>query len=754
MTHLDAALNYAGRGWPVFPLQVRGKRPLMPGGYHRATTDSDAIRTWWNRWPEANIGIPCNEATFCVIDVDPKSGGDASLATLTATHGPLPETLLQHTGGGGAHYMFRPDPRVGNSTSRVAPGIDTRGNNKGYVAVAPSIHECGRLYAWHDASVELAAVPEWIVELLAAPTLQPVEEVRQATISRTFDTQTIERARAYLHECDAAVQGAGGHAKLLWACTALVHGYELDDETAFQLLVTEYNPRCSPPWDLSVPAELRDFRRKIGEGRKEKRKPRGWLLAEAHSVDDALLDHARDIVDNLISNETTEEHPAAVPEVKQLPFNSTEEAMKELPLSVLQPPGLVGDIATWINTTARKPQPLLALATSYAFCGALFGRKVRDDWNLRTNIYCLGVAESGAGKDHSRQVIKALCAAAGIQQDILGGEEVTSDSAIASRLEQSPAVLFLFDEIGHMLASIADRGASMARKTITPYLMRLTGSASGLFCGKEFADGERIDIVQPCVCIYGTTVPGVLYQGLSSSELRDGLLGRLMVFRTLDDDPDINDVGSRVRDIPPELVTRVQAWAQFQPSPPADTPDIARTIGVYQVMVPTSPEAQQVFLQLRADVRRRRNEALREHSPQAPLWSRVEEHARRVALIIASGDCMSPDAACITQEHAEDACRVAMYCTLHFIIATAAHIADSETERWVKRILLMVQEGKSKGTRSRAITRRTQALSKRMREDILMSLLESGEILKSKPKGQTYSLFYAPPYGPPETETT
>jgi hypothetical protein len=42
---LQAALEYAHRGWPVFPCD-KGKRPLTKHGFKDATTDENQIRAW------------------------------------------------------------------------------------------------------------------------------------------------------------------------------------------------------------------------------------------------------------------------------------------------------------------------------------------------------------------------------------------------------------------------------------------------------------------------------------------------------------------------------------------------------------------------------------------------------------------------------------------------------------------------------------------------------------------------------------
>ena len=73
----DAALGYAGRGWPVLPIEPRGKAPLgrlVPHGVLDATTDPARIRAWWRARPDANVGIATGAPGPDVLDVDTKHG--------------------------------------------------------------------------------------------------------------------------------------------------------------------------------------------------------------------------------------------------------------------------------------------------------------------------------------------------------------------------------------------------------------------------------------------------------------------------------------------------------------------------------------------------------------------------------------------------------------------------------------------------------------------------------------------------------
>ena len=63
----------------------------------------------------------------------------------------------------------------------------------------------------------------------------------------------IDRARAYLAKCDAAVAGQNGHATTFAVACKLVHGFNLCPSDALPVLL-EWNACCQPPW---TEAELR-----------------------------------------------------------------------------------------------------------------------------------------------------------------------------------------------------------------------------------------------------------------------------------------------------------------------------------------------------------------------------------------------------------------------------------------------------------------------------------------------------------------
>jgi hypothetical protein len=150
---LRAALDYAARGLPVFacindPKSNKHKSPLTPHGFKDATTDEKQIRRWWTKWPNALIGIPTGKASGIVVvdlDVDPtKLPPKNGLALVPDWKTRTP--VIARTGRGGVHLYFPDDGTIGNTTDKIAYGVDTRGEG-GYVIVPPSFG-----YTWMNGS--------------------------------------------------------------------------------------------------------------------------------------------------------------------------------------------------------------------------------------------------------------------------------------------------------------------------------------------------------------------------------------------------------------------------------------------------------------------------------------------------------------------------------------------------------------------------------------------------------------------------
>ncbi|HOG29681.1 MAG TPA: bifunctional DNA primase/polymerase, partial [Vicinamibacterales bacterium] len=123
---LESALAYARLGYAVFPCMPGGKTPATKHGCKDATTDEARIAAWWRKQPNANIGL----ATTGLIVVDVDGDDNPWLKDQPDLQQTLALAPLSLTPSGGRHHIFRqPNDRAwGNTTGRLAPKVDTRGD--------------------------------------------------------------------------------------------------------------------------------------------------------------------------------------------------------------------------------------------------------------------------------------------------------------------------------------------------------------------------------------------------------------------------------------------------------------------------------------------------------------------------------------------------------------------------------------------------------------------------------------------------
>lgn len=147
---LATALALAKRGFRVFPLEPDGRVPAITRWPERATTDPATIERWW-RCPimgwEADWGVGvATGGDLVVVDLDVKNenNGVRAFEAMALMYGGAPATLRVRTPSGGLHLYFRTEQQFRNSASKIAPGVDIRGEG-GYV-VGPGTVIGGKTY--------------------------------------------------------------------------------------------------------------------------------------------------------------------------------------------------------------------------------------------------------------------------------------------------------------------------------------------------------------------------------------------------------------------------------------------------------------------------------------------------------------------------------------------------------------------------------------------------------------------------------
>ncbi|MBW6398906.1 bifunctional DNA primase/polymerase [Roseomonas sp. HJA6] len=406
-----------------------------------------------------------------------------------------------------------------------------------------------------------------------------------------------------------------------------------------------------------------------------------------------------------------------------------------VPPDLLEVDGALKLFVDYATSTAVSPQPFLALGAGLCLLGVVAGRRYRTPTDLRSNLYAIGIADSGGGKDHARRCAKRALYAAGLDR-YLGGEDLASSAGLLASLQMHPSRLFQVDEFGQFLRLVLAPRAPFHKAAIWTELTKLYTSASEAYIGAEYADQKakpRVTLHQPCACLWGVTVPGPFWKAIEGGALSDGSLARFLIFLTEDDYPAPVE---HPADAEPTaaLVTMLQAIAGGVPGHDhggnlAEAMQASAPVRPY--VVPLTPDAEAAMSAVRHDA----TERLRSHkgSFATALFGRYAENTAKLAMLAAiSRDPAQPTT---VVRDVTWAARLVEHSIGTLLREAERRVSDNDTEAKHKRLLEIVRDG---GRQSRSdITRRSQFLSRREREEILASLIEAGLVIAEQEPGAT-----------------
>ncbi|GGC63884.1 DNA primase [Siccirubricoccus deserti] len=742
----DYGERLVDNGYPVIPIMPGSKVPGRFGGgewspYPDWTRHCDRPTKpfeidIWRRWPGCGVGI----ATGAVVGIDL----DILDGALAIQLGELATTLLGDT----------PCLRIGRAPKRLlvyraaGPFAGRKRHPlellaRGQQFVAYAVHpDTGQPYDWPEESLldvplaKLPAVDEaaCLAFLEAAWRVLP-DEVRVTSILASAPSSTwrgpsdpkgtreaLAASLAYLPNDDlpgnewitvgAAIKAALGE-----------EGRDLWLEWSRQSRKSGQSGRTDTPerrW-----ASLRPH--SVGAGSIY------WLAEQRGWVPDPML-----TLNGTVAEQAARPHPAAglLAKAAAAPLPAPPQPRPyRVPPEVLEVDGALRLFLDYAIRSAVSPQPFLALGAAICLVGAVAGRRYRTPTDLRSNVYAIGIADSGGGKDHARRCVKRALYATGLDR-YLGGEDLASSAGLLTSLQRHPARLFQVDEFGQFLKLVLAPRAPAHKAAIWAELTKLYTSAAEPYIGAEYADQKarpRVTIEQPCACLWGVTVPGPFWSALEGGALADGSMARFLVFLTEEDYPERNEAPAAM-DPPPDLVAALQGIARGVPGHShggnlADAMESSAPIHAYTV--PLTAEAEAAMVR----VRREATELLRAHrgTYATALFGRYAENAAKLAMLAA----VSRDPARPVTE-ARDvtwASRLVEHCIATLLREAERRVSDNDTEAKHKRLLEIIRDG---GRQSRSdVTRRSQFLSRREREEILASLVEAGLVVAEQEPGTT-----------------
>lgn len=174
---------------------------------------------------------------------------------------------------------------------------------------------------------------------------------------------------------------------------------------------------------------------------------------------------------------------------------------------------------------APKPQPsLMTLAALIAMASACDGHYHLPS-GLRLNLYGIGLAPTGAGKDMPQQAAKAVAEKASVM--LLG--ESGSGQGLEDGLMSHRSALAIIDELAHMLAAAANAKAPPHLKALEGMYLKLFSASASSHTTRQLAGRAPKTIHHPCLNLLGYATPEKLGEALGEGNITSGLLGRMLM---------------------------------------------------------------------------------------------------------------------------------------------------------------------------------------------------------------------------------
>lgn len=356
-----------------------------------------------------------------------------------------------------------------------------------------------------------------------------------------------------------------------------------------------------------------------------------------------------------------------------------------LPKHLLSIPGLINEVSDFMLQTAPHPEPILSFFGAVCLQAFLAGRKVRDSQDNRTNLYILGLAYPGCGKDHPRKVNIRILHEAGFSGVTADG--FASGEGIEDKMFLNPSMLFQTDEIDTIITATS-KGKDSRIDMITNVLLKMFSASNAIYQMRVKAGKKENDTIdQPSLNVYGTAVPENYYQALSSKMLTNGFFARMLV---VESGPRTPEQDHTITPIPDSICRVVKHWAGFSPGEgnlsnfhPVPIV-VAHTEGAKAIQreYGKHADAQYDAAQQRADL------------VTMAIWGRASEKARRLALIYAcSENALHPQ---ITEAAVHWATELVDYTTRRMLFMASQYVSESDFHAQCQKLLRVLREWKTR----------------------------------------------------------
>lgn len=764
-----------------------GKHPYsntVPHGLLDATESFEHAAELFEYRTDLNIGVATGKQSgIVVVDVDNKNNnrGDESLVKIQDLFGTLPTTMCLTTGNG-YHLIFDyPEGGLkssGNSYGINFQDIDIRGDG-GYIVIYPSRHYTGRYYQ-PDTNSAIADLPAMHLEYLKLDRSKKnggedkIDRQQRCGNNSEWTEVQIGEALTFLDPditySDWIAAGMGLHKE----------GFPLDLWDRWSSGGQKY--KGIKDLDFHWRSFKRSGERTIGTiidwAMTQGWKPQGDRELRATNEEANIA--TAPLVKNILKKRGIDiEMPAKYTSVKDivegvpLPISATSVKSVDISDSIITPPistvslqefaniqqqlspdtnkqftgkfcfnpmnlpGGIGDTVRHIVRTSIYEQPELAMMNTLAFLGAVFGRKYASPRDTRTNVYMVGIADTGAGKEHSVRIIEKIALHAGLMSHV-GANSVRSDIGLLKALMKNSSVLLQIDEFGMLMQAMTDPRAPFHLRSISSIITKLYSKSSGVYKHGEVGDERQKELIiaNPNLCVFGVTTEESYIPALKRSAINSGELNRFIVIPSRQQPMPKRQISSM--ELPQDLI---DWWARFSPGGAGK-----RSIGELVNSASIVPAAKVVDWEECDDMQYGvlcKQSAIRNGDGDTKaLWTRLYENTIKIAMIFAIA--RDPDAPKIITDDMDYAYSIVDSSIQYMNYLALDHMVENSQEKMHNDVMRAIKASGEKGVSRAELLRMFRTIRKRDLDDLIATYLEEDSVSVARvvPKSGRPSIIY------------
>jgi len=679
--------DYCEKGMSVIPDKFAMKQPAIKGWTEycdRQPTEAEVLQ-WKDAFDKTNIAL-CTGKASGVIAVDMDCIDPEIVEIINQMTIPSP---VEKVGAKGWTRFYKYDPAIKTCNlkhnGQVVIEILAEGKK---TTLPPSKHPSGASYTWTDKSlldIDVNTLPKFPTNFI--PNLN----------------QKLLQLSSFNEACSLTKIINGRNDELVKYCSNLIRDKIPINDAVFKLIKYDEEKHETPLFTDST--ELR----------------------HDEPFTNALMLYTN-CLHSFNSKRFSSSQSYEIPVIPRIEGDKGEDEEgklkggnrpKKLNPVLPKPDGVLGAIMNYILRNSYIEQPAFAFSAALSLISTLCGRKFEFE-GVAPNLYILNVAPSGAGKNAPQEKIKEALIDAKLEF-LLGAGDYVSDASLMDTLPESPVRLDIIDEAGGLLATIS-KGGSPYNTKMADILAELYTSSTSIFLGRQTAVGHKGRSIRPNVNLLCSTTPRGLSEGVSTTSIEKGLVGRFLIFKG-----DYNKKARRVESptsLTPKEKDDLNFLAGYQPNKNTDKiAGIKQDITKLQATEKAHELLQKYFDEL--DLLRTTTDS---DNKLLPIISRLYQQLLKISLIHAVSRQLFTPTIIVDVEDILFANQTVRYYYQVIQEVIGESIFDNQYENNRNKIFNIIKTADSQGIARNKLTRKVRYLKKREREEILEDLLESGEI--------------------------